>query len=112
MNRRRHPLAAAWRAMALLALAASCARGSHGVWQGLCGELVPELLSPARSGEAARIVFSLVPPPATDATVRVAATLISADAAITQVRLKLALAAKIVLARVLRLMGMSTPEQM
>jgi arginyl-tRNA synthetase len=35
-----------------------------------------------------------------------------ADAAITQARLKLALAAKTVLARVLRLMGMTTPEQM
>ncbi len=35
-----------------------------------------------------------------------------ADAAITQARLKLALAAKTVLARVLRLMGMSVPEQM
>jgi arginyl-tRNA synthetase len=34
------------------------------------------------------------------------------DAAITQARLKLALAAKTVLARVLRLMGMTTPEQM
>ena len=35
-----------------------------------------------------------------------------ADAAITQARLKLTLAAKTVLARVLRLMGMTTPEQM
>jgi arginyl-tRNA synthetase len=35
-----------------------------------------------------------------------------ADAAITQARLKLALAAKTVLARVLRLMGMTTPERM
>ena len=35
-----------------------------------------------------------------------------ADATITQARLKLALAAKTVLARVLRLMGMTTPEQM
>jgi arginyl-tRNA synthetase len=35
-----------------------------------------------------------------------------ADAVITQARLKLALAAKTVLARVLRLMGMTTPEQM
>lgn len=34
------------------------------------------------------------------------------DAATTQTRLKLALAAKMVLARVLRLMGMTTPEQM
>jgi arginyl-tRNA synthetase len=34
------------------------------------------------------------------------------DAAITQARLKLALAAKTVLARVLRLMGMTTPERM
>jgi arginyl-tRNA synthetase len=34
------------------------------------------------------------------------------DAAITQARLKLALAAKTVLARVLRLMGMTAPEQM
>jgi len=35
-----------------------------------------------------------------------------ADAAVTQARLKLALAAKTVLARVLRLMGMTTPERM